>query len=64
MPSPPPPPEVSAATMRPVIRLISGSATTSRVRSGTAQNPAADIRGERFALMSSSSGRMPASTAR
>ena len=37
---PPPPSEVSAATVRPVIRLISGRVSSSRQRSGSAERPA------------------------
>ena len=59
----PPPSEVSAATTSPVIRLISGSATSSRVRSETAQK-SVRWRGERAELMSIRTGRIPASTAR
>ena len=61
--APPPPSEVSAATTSPVIRLISGSETSSLVRSGRAQK-SADFGGLRQELMSTSTGRIPASTAR
>ena len=63
VPEMPPPLEVSAATMKPEITLIAGSTVSIRVRSETVEQFRA-IRGLTDWLMSTSTGRIPTSTAR
>ena len=62
--SPPPPFEVSAATTRPVIRLISGSAAIKRTRNEIAGIPPLTRGATSDSLMSSSTGRIPVSRIR
>ncbi len=59
----PPPWEVSAATMNPQTTLIAGSTVSIRVRSET-ESTAVTRRGLTDWLMSTSTGRRPASSAR
>ena len=61
--APPPPSEVSAATVRPVMMLISGSVSRRRQRSGSADR-LGSVRGVTCWLMSTSTGRRPISSAK